>query len=449
MQTCYPSPAKFHNFSWRFPQSWLKTFFLLTLLLILCMNSTVKAEEYPIYINGFLNWLKTNSDQKTGLPYSHVGDKRFAHWTITYDASVVTLAYIAADNITDAKRIIDFYLNNPAVWRLGGIIEAINTNNLSLGEDWSVRSGANIWIGIASFHLYKKTHEKQYLALSEKIADFSIGLQNQDKNAANFGGIRLGPLGNSNIDKYQYINHNLNNRSLYDIYATETNIDAYTLFKMLFIETQQKKYQIAFAAILYWLKINGYNYKAHRFNRGFNDEIIATDVQSWGLSALGTELLDRFEIGAAQQMIAVVEECCVSKVITQKDNGEVVEIEGVDFIDKKLANELKRQPLVSPEWTFQLINAYQRLSDDCKIKNQFEQSLQYEKRKQVLINNMLALTITVNNQLAYPYATNADAVIGHEHSTPKQGNLSSIGPAYAILALTGYDPLYIEKLFRN
>jgi hypothetical protein len=34
-----------------------------------------------------------------------------------------------------------------------------------------------------------------------------------------------------------------------------------------------------------------------------------------------------------------------------------------------------------------------------------------------------------------------DALIGHEYRTPAAGTLSTIGAAYAVLGLTGFDPL--------
>ncbi len=48
------------------------------------------------------------------------------------------------------------------------------------------------------------------------------------------------------------------------------------------------------------------------------------------------------------------------------------------------------------------------------------------------------------------WAITYDSAIGHEYNTPKKGNLSTIGVSYAILALTGFDPLVnpAEKVTR-
>jgi hypothetical protein len=43
--------------------------------------------------------------------------------------------------------------------------------------------------------------------------------------------------------------------------------------------------------------------------------------------------------------------------------------------------------------------------------------------------------------LGLPYATQPEALIGHEYRTPKKGTLSVIGAAYAVLALNEFDPL--------
>lgn len=97
--------------------------------------------------------------------------------------------------------------------------------------------------------------------------------------------------------------------------------------------------------------------------------------------------------------------------------------------------------MVSPEWTFQLINAYRKLGLNFTKRRVSKKVAEYEKKREELINNMLSLSIEQNNTLTYPYATQAEAIIGHEYNTPKENNYSSIGVAYAILALSNFDPL--------
>lgn len=403
------------------------------------------ACAYNNQIGELNNWLIKNRDQTTGLPYSHLGDERFENWVITYDSAVVTLAYIAQGRIDDARKIIDFYIETPNVWRLGGIIDAVNPANPVLGEDWSVRTGSNLWMGIAGFHLYKNTKEQRYLELAEKLAVFAIALQDNDEKDYNFGGIRLGPQGGPNVASDQHIDYDLNKPSFYDVFSTEHNIDAYALFSKLYQETKGVKYKEAKDRVLVWLKSVAYNKAEHRFNRGYSnkriDAAVATDVHSWGISALGADTLDTFETGLAEKMIEFIEKNCVSIVLYTKPDGKKVEVKGADFIDYNTAAGLGRKPLVSPEWTFQLINAYKRLESDFKMRQDREKEIKYGGKKEELTENMLVLAIGSDNTLAFPYATQDQAIIGHEYKTPSKGNLSAIGAAYGILALSSFDPL--------
>jgi hypothetical protein len=406
------------------------------------MAGTLK--NYESKILKFQNWLVNNKDSITGLPHSHVGDDRFKNWAITYDSAVVTLAYIATGRIIDAKKILDFYIDTPNTWRLGGIIEAVNPTNPALGEDWSVRTGSNLWMGIASFYLYKSTGEIKYLNLAKRLANFALSLQNTDKKDLNFGGIRLGPTGGSNVASDQHFGYDQNQPSFYEIFATEHSIDGYALFNMLYQETEDTKYNEARDITLNWLKRVAYNKEEHRFNRGYKrqlDPAIATDTQSWGISALGIDILDTFESGLAGKMIELIEKNCVSEVFYTRPDGKKIKVKGADFIDYKTAAYLGRKPLVSPEWTFQLINAYRRLEIDFKQRKDDKKAATYGMKREELIGNMLNLSIEQNDTLAYPYATQAEAVIGHEYNTPRENNYSCIGVAYAILALSNFDPL--------
>lgn len=417
---------------------------LLPFNLTVFSTQILKAEDHKPQIEKFQNWLLINKDHSTGLPHSHVGDERFENWAITYDSAMVTLAYIAIGKLEEAKKIIDFYIDTPNAWRLGGIIEAVNPTSPVLGEDWSVRTGSNLWMGIASFHLYKATGENKYLDLAKKLADFAISLQNTDKEDSNFGGIRLGPLGGPNVAGDQHLSYDVRQSSFYEVFATEHNIDAYALFNMLYQETKEENYKETRDKALGWLRRVAYNKEEHRFNRGYKrglDTAIATDIHSWGISALGVDVLDAFELDLAEKMAEFIEKNCLSEVPYTKPDGKKVKVRGVDFIDYKTAANLGRKPLVSPEWTFQLINAYRRLELDFKKRGDTQKETKYREKRQELTKSILDLAIELNDTLAYPYATQAEAIIGHEYNTPKENNLSAIGVSYAILALAGFDPL--------
>ena len=54
---------------------------------------------------------------------------------------------------------------------------------------------------------------------------------------------------------------------------------------------------------------------------------------------------------------------------------------------------------------------------------------------------MLKLSHRYRRGLAYPYATAAGVPTAHGNLTPDEGNLSTIGAAWAVLSLHQFDPL--------
>ncbi|TRO80289.1 hypothetical protein [Trichloromonas acetexigens] len=415
-----------------------KGFTALFLMLWLLCSGAAWAGEFADLERGLVRWLKANRDPGTGLPYSHVGDARFAGWTFTYDAAVTALAWLAVGEVSESRRIVDFYLRAPEVWRLGGVIEAVSfSEGRPVGRDWSVRSGANLWLGLAAGHLYRRTGEQAYLHLARKIADAALALQEKRRENANYGGIAMGPPGDPANPKDQHFNYDPALPRYADSYATEINLDAYALFGLLAAEPGGEIYRQGRAEVLDWLKRQGFNAVEKRFNRGFGDATVATDVQSWGVSALGREVLETFAPDAARALLAYVENHCQVRIpLDGKDWAE-----GVDFIHHAHATALGRKPLISPEWTFQLANAWQRLSADAASRGENEAARDFAEKRHHLLRQMTKLTVPVGNTLGFPYATLPDALLGHENRTPAAGNLSAVGVAYGLLALRGFDPL--------
>jgi hypothetical protein len=195
---------------------------------------------------------------------------------------------------------------------------------------------------------------------------------------------------------------------------------------------------------LLWLKKVAWNPGQHRLNRGFHqkpDFAVASDIHAWGISALGVARLDAIEPGAAEQMVRFVEENCQSTVAYRSPAGRTVTVDGFDFVDHAALAHLKRPPLVSPEWTFQMANAYRRLSDDFGGMGEKRKASLYAQKRNHLLTQITAMASTQDNASGLPYATLGGVPVGHEHNTPAQGSFSVIGVAYGILALTGYDPL--------
>jgi len=390
------------------------------------------------------NWLLSHRGADSGLPVSHVGDPRFTDWCFTYDAAVAALAFIAVDRSGEAARIVDFYIKTPYVHRLGGIIEAVTAVPPYSGRDWSVRTGANLWMGLASYHLFKSTHDKKYLAFAARIADFAMGLQDHRRTSRTYGGITIGPKGDPSNNKDQHFDYDAGMPGFEQVFSTEATVDAFALYNMLGREPGMARFKAARDGCLVWLKKVAWNPVDQRFNRGFHQEpdyAVATDVQAWAISALGVARLAVIEPGAAEHMIRFVEAHCRSTVAYRLPDGRRIRVRGFDFMDDGARVYYKRPPLISPEWTFEMSNAYKRLADDYGVMGQTRKAGLYAKKREDLLTQLMRMASIQGNAAGFPYATLGEATIGHEHETPVKGSFSMIGTTYGILALTGYDPL--------
>lgn len=390
------------------------------------------------------NWLLSHRGPESGLPVSHVGDPRFKDWCFTYDAAIAALAFIAVDRPGEAARIIDFYINTQHTHRLGGIIEAVTVVPPYAGKDWSVRSGANIWLGLASYHLYACNHKKKYLAFAARIADFALGLQDIGRTSRTYGGVTMGPPGNPSYEADQHFDYDVHMPEFDQVFSTEATIDAFALFDMLGREPGMMRFQAARDRCLGWLKKVAWNPVDKRFNRGFHQEpdySVATDVHAWAISALGVTRLGAIEPEAAVHLTRFVEENCQSTVPYRLPDGRRIMVKGFDFTDHGARTSYKRPPLVSPEWSFQMTNAYKRLADDFTAMGQTRKAGLYSRKQEDLLNQLMAMAFIQGNAAGFPYATLGGAAIGHEYETPAEGSFSMIGTTYGILALTGCDPL--------
>ena len=390
------------------------------------------------------NWLLAHRGAESGLPISHVKDRRFLDWCFTYDAAVAALALLAVNRSGEAARIIDFYIHSQHTHRLGGVIEAVSVAPPYGGQDWSVRTGANIWLGLASYHLFKSTHEKKYLTFAASIADFALGLQDGRRFSRTYGGIAIGPAGDPARDTDQHFDYDSRMPGFEQVFSTEATIDAFALFGMLGSEPGMMRFQPARDRCLDWLKKVAWNPVDKRFNRGFQQEPdygVATDIQAWAISALGVARLKTIESGAADHIIRFVEENCQNTVPYRMPDGRRIAVKGFDFTDRGALMHYKRPPLVSPEWSFQMANAYKRLADDFGSLGDSPKAGLFARKRKELLAQLMDMAIIQGNAAGFPYSTLGGAPVGHEYYTPENGSLSLIGVAYGILALEGYDPL--------
>jgi len=222
-------------------------------------------------------------------------------------------------------------------------------------EDWKPVAGENAWVTMAAVHLFHKKYfdnkTKKYcfsgdaveLRLAEELARAAIFLQAEN------GGIRMAPIGTYGKEGDQ-------GKTWYNLISTENNLSWYAAFRMLYQVTKKEAYLKAFSGIENYLQ-GVWNEELKCFDQGmyFADgqwrpsrDYFATDVQTWGILALGCEKIDSwFGEGASYHMWESVCKFAGAK----DDSGRLL---GVGFTDE--------HDRVSVEWTAGAICAARDIS---------------------------------------------------------------------------------------
>ena len=179
-------------------------------------------------------------------------------------------------------------------------------------EDWKPVAGENAWVVIAAMQLYHKKYfdpqAKKYdqhpgsveLKLAQELARAAMILQ------ADIGGIRMAPMGT--FRENEPVQASGQGSWWYNQISTENNLSWYSAFKMLYAVTGNIEYLSAMAGIEGYLKKvfnreGKYFYQGMSFSDGqwkVNASDFAVDVQTWGILALGADMIDGwFGEGAA------------------------------------------------------------------------------------------------------------------------------------------------------
>ena len=322
----------------------------------------------------------------------------------------------------------------------------LNFSKEGKGIEWQVRTGSNMWLGIAAYHVYLATGEADYLEFAKRQADFALTLQDVNPKSPTYGGIPIGPKGNSYNMKDQHISWDETKPEFPNVFSTEGNLDAWALFNMLYSTTKESNYLRGRDRVMLWLKKVAYNAAEHRFNRGFYrtpDLTVAPDTHFWAVSSLGPARLNEIEPGLADRLLSSIAESSEVTVYYKLQNGKLLPVKVYDFVDRGNPVVKERGSLVSPEWTLQAVLAYALMAEESADS---QKQAQYRGRGADLLSGVLLMADRQGNQAALPYATKGGVAIGHEYNTPSQENRSAVGAAWAILALLDYDPLNLEKL---
>lgn len=377
-----------------------------------------KATLQKANIDNMYQWLRVHQNPRTGLVMSFEGDSNIANWAFTYDQALIVLAYANFSDFQRAQKILDFFMYK-AERKDGKFLNAYYANGGEPAE-YVVRSGPNIWLGIAILQYTRKTQDATYLRLAEEIGGAIIKSQDEE------GGIRGGPD--------------------VDWYSTEHNLDAYAFFNMLYKITAKPVYAKQRDKVLNWLLQHTYDKVDLPVKRGKGDSTIATDTYAWSIAAIGPEKLDSIGMNP-DRIIEFAEQNCSVTVSYARPGGQAIKIKGFDFAPQR---HVARGGVISSEWTAQMVMAFKIMSDYYHKKEMIAKARSYAlKADEYLseLSNMIIASPSPSGQgeSCLPYATQDFVDTGHGWMTPKGNCTGSVsGTAYMLFAYYNFNPLELK-----
>ena len=363
-------------------------------------------------------WLVSHRNMKTGLVASFEGDPSLEDNAFSYDQSLAAQALLLDKEPEKAAAILFFY-DSKARGEDGAYFNAYDVVN---GEprEMIVRTGPNLWLGIAALHYGIASGDERFLPLARRLGDWALRQQDRE------GGLPGGPG--------------------VSWYSTEHNLDAYAFFGMMAQVTGEEKYRAAQKGVLDWLKKYAYSNNGGAVNRGKGDATIATDTFAWSIAALGPEALESMGFDP-EAIVDFAEEHCAVKVGFQ-NGGQTLEVSGFDFAK---AQNLGRGGIVSSEWTAQMVVSYQVLARHYKEAGDLKKSDRYSEKANFYLNELQKLMIaspsrTGQGRGCLPYASADNVDTGHGWRTPNGSRTGSVaGTAYGLFAGKGYNPFELPK----
>jgi len=380
-----------------------------------------KSSLEKVNFDKMYTWLAVHQNPRTGLVVSFEGDNELANQAFTYDQALAAQIFTRLGDFMRAKKTLLFFQQNAK--RIDGqFLNAYYCQDGSPAE-YTVRTGPNIWLGIAIMQYTYKSKDHEFLDLAKDIASTIIYFQKQDAD----GGVRGGPD--------------------VDWYSTEHNLDAYAFFNMLQEITGEQSYRQAQDKILNWLKLHTYDKTDVPVKRGKGDSTIATDTYAWSVTALGPQKLQ--ELGMdPDKILEFAQDNCSAEVAFTRPEGRVIRIKGFDFAPQR---HLARGGVVSSEWTAQMILAFNEMQEFYNSKGLPAKAEVYKSKTEEYLSqlgNMIISSPSPSGQGegCLPYATQDYVDTGHGWMTPKgQSTCSAAGTAYTLFAFYKYNPLKLQE----
>lgn len=387
------------------------------------MKKTMEDKIFEI----MYNYIKLLQDNHTGLIPSFRGDSDFSDFAFTYDQALAINLFILNKEYKRAKSILDFYKN-----------KAKRNNNVFYNAyfyvngktaEYTAHVGPNVFVGLAAMQYTKDRKSKKYLPLAKDIADWMIELQSENEK----GGIK-------GADNIEWI-------------STEHNLAAYAFFSRLYEVTKDKKYKEARDKTLEWIVNSAYNKGLHVFNRGENDARLATDANVLSILAVGPEDLYQKKIDP-EKILNYIEKRCLVEVEYERPDDTKILVKGFDFTDYKI---VRRQPVISCEWTAQAIVAYKIMSDYFEKTGNLDKAQAYKEKADYYMIELQKVAIIKGGLIkkkgigmpslimALPYASQEYIDTGHGWITPKGKDTTSMaGTIYLIFSHKGFNYFNFE-----
>ncbi len=371
-------------------------------------------------VDKMLKWLNVHQTKKTGLVLSYEGDNSLKDWGFTYDQALACQAFLIMGETERAKKVLEFFQNKAK--RSNGLFYNAYDVKTGLPCECVVHNGPNIWIAIAACHYTYRTRDERFLKLAEDIA-FEMMITQGDSDD---GSIKGGP-------DSEWV-------------STEHNLDAYSLFNMLYKITGDEVYEKSAFITFQWLKQAGYDAQEGRFLRGKGDATIATDTFSWAIAAIGPEKLAENEMNPDGIMEFAEKECRVETKFYRPE-GRSVDVVGFDFAK---AENLGRGGIISTEWTAQMVSAFKIMADYYRSMADAERESIYNLKAEYYLSQLSKMVVsspspTGQGEGCLPYASIDNVRTGHGWRVAKGRRTGSVAAtAYYIFAYRNHNPLKLK-----
>lgn len=396
---------------------------------------------------------------ETRIAYSFTGDPRLAGWAVVYDNAIRIMAHLRTGDTARGLAALDYFIRSTAIKKTGwirkdgklvarpgwvvNIIDAAEGRPGGRGIEHIAHVGPNAYLGIAAVHAFAATGDRKYLDFARSRWDLIRDLQNEDPQSANYGGVRMGPLGDPSNDREQKLDFKAENPSFYDFYNGEHAAD-FLGFSLLLAHADPERaasYRTAADLIKVWDHriwdpSTGLFFIGTTEKRYFDANIAQwvepgvipmrpLDTSALKISAYGVDGLDKnFGSGAAERVRQGIEDNFKVSVPVANPAGGTMMADGYDFVthddrarlvfyeergvrgDQKVKIGVGRDPILSDEWSNWVSLADLRLSSDFLEKGDKRRAAIYLEayRDNALINAMRTAIETADGTIAYPYA---------------------------------------------